>query len=444
MEKKENAANLMSFKDLLLTGIGLTIGAGVVSTVGPAIGVTGRSAWLAYMVAIVVGMLTVIPFAFFASTFRVKGGNYTCIRNCLGDNIGGLYVCISIMMGLNFATFAIASAQYITGIVPVVSAKLVSALVLIAFWLLNMLGLNVFVKVQSIMSYVLLAALLAFGIYGLFRLDGAVFDFTSPEFLTGGGDGFVQAVTMFMFSTVAYQCLLNFSGNAKNPKRDIPRAMVGTIIAITIVYALVSITACGVLPVEEVAGQTLTVVAEKMWGKTLAVIFVLTGPLMALFTTLNGNFANMAAPQLAAAQDGWWPSFMGKTTKNGAPWVVYTIGFLIAFVPVMLDYSVSEIVGNMVIMFQVNALFMSIACFVIPTKYPEAWETSTLHVPKPLFYLINVISTIAVLYAAYIQIGTLRPVILVVTFGGYAIVIAYTQIRRKMGKVHIQDKIELE
>lgn len=316
MEKKAGAANRMSFKDLLLTGIGLTIGAGVVSTVGPAIGVTGRSAWLAYMAAIVAGMLTVIPFAFFASTFRVKGGNYTCIRNCLGENIGGIYACSSILMGLNFATFAIACGQYINGIVPAVNAKLVAAVVLIVFWLLNMLGLNVFVKVQSVMSYVLLAALLAFGVYGLFRLDGAVFDFTSPEFLTGGGKGFVQAATMFMFSTVAYQCLLNFSGNAQNPKRDIPRAMVGTVIAIGIVYALVSITACGVLPVEEVAGKTLTVVAEKMWGRPLAVVFVLAGPLMALFTTLNGNFANMAAPQLAAARDGWWPSFFGEPRRT--------------------------------------------------------------------------------------------------------------------------------
>lgn len=110
----------------------------------------------------------------------------------------------------------------------------------------------------------------------------------------------------------------------------------------------------------------------------------------------------------------------------------------------MLDYSVSEIVGNMVILFQVNALFMSIACFVLPAKYPEAWKRSTLHVPDPVFYGVNVLSTIAVLHAACVQIGALRPVILRVTFGGYALVIAYTQVRRRMGKVHIQDKIELE
>ncbi|MDO4296840.1 MAG: APC family permease, partial [bacterium] len=163
MEKRGVGQKKLTFKDLLFTGIGLTIGAGVVATVGPAIAVTGRSAWLAYMVAIAVGMLTVIPMAFFAATFRVRGGNYTCIRNCLGDNIGGVYVCISILMGLNFSTFAIASGGYINGILPMVNARLVAAIVLIAFWLLNMAGLNVFVKVQSIMSYVLLAALLVFG-----------------------------------------------------------------------------------------------------------------------------------------------------------------------------------------------------------------------------------------------------------------------------------------
>ena len=96
------------------------------------------------------------------------------------------------------------------------------------------------------------------------------------------------------------------------------------------------------------------------------------------------------------------------------------------------------------IIFQLPTLFLTISCYMIPTKFPEAWEKSTMHMPKWLFYLINVISTIAVLYAAYIQIGELRPVILIVTFGGYAIVILYTQIRKRMGAVEIKDKIELE
>ena len=441
MDKTEKK---LSFKDLLFTGIGLTIGAGVVSTVGPAVGVTGRSAWLAYFVAILVGALTCIPAIIFSATFRVRGGNYTCIRNALGENIGGIYICTNILMGLNFATFAIASGAYINGLVPALNSRLVASVVLVAFWLLNMRGLNVFVKVQSVMSYVLLSALLIFGIYGLFHLDSAVFDFFGSEFFLNGSSGFITATTMFMFSTVAYGVLLNFSGSAENPKRDIPRAMLGTIITIIVVYEVVAITASGVLPVEKVAGQTLTVIAEAMWPKTVAVIFVIAGPLMALFTTLNGNFANMAAPQLAAARDGWWPKVMAKTNRWGSPYVVYTICFLIAFIPILLDYSVSEIVGNMVIIFQLNTLFLTISCYMIPTKFPEAWEKSTMHMPKWLFYLINVISTIAVLYAAYIQIGELRPVILIVTFGGYAIVILYTQIRKRMGAVEIKDKIELE
>lgn len=444
MDQKENVVKQMTFKDLLFTGIGLTIGAGVVATVGPAIGVTGRSAWLAYMVAILVGMLTCIPFAFFAATFRVRGGVYTCLRNMLGDNIAGIYVCTNIMMALNFATFCIASGTYIKGMIPQVNSKVIAIVVLIAFYLLNIRGLNVFVKIQSYMSYILLIALLAFGIYGCTHLNNPVFDIGAPDFMMNGKSGFITVVTMFMFSTVTYQCLLNFSGNAENPKRDIPRAMLGTIVAITIVYALVSIAACGVLPAEEVAGQTLAVVAEKMWPKSVASIFVICGPLMALFTTLNGNFANLAAPHLAAARDGWWPRVMSKTNKWESPYVVYTVCFLIALVPILLDYNVSEIVGNMVIIFQLNAAFISVACFLIPTKFPEAWSKSSLHMPTPVFYVINVISLISVLYAAYVQIGTLRPLVLIVTVVGYVIVITFTQFRRKKGYVKIEDKIELE
>lgn len=444
MEKKTVATKQLTFKDLLFTGIGLTIGAGVVSTVGPAIGATGRSAWLAYMVSIIVGAFTTFPAAIFSSTFRVKGGVYTCLRNTLGDNVAGIYICMNILMGFNFATFAIASGAYISGLIPGVDARLVAVLVLVAFYLLNIRGLNVFVKVQTYMSYLLLAALIIFGVYGLFNLDSAVFNLSAPDFMMNGGSGFLQAVTMFMFSTVAYSVLLNFSGNAENPKRDIPRAMLGTIITIAVVYFLVSVTACGVLPVEEVAGQMLTVVAQKLWPGVGAVFFVIAGPLMALFTTLNGNFANMAAPHLSAARDGWWPKLMAKTNKWGSPYMVYTVCFVIALIPIVFNYSVSEIVGNMVIIFQVNSLFSSIACYTVPVKYPEAWAKSTLHMPKPLFYLLNIISTIAVLYAAYVQIGTLRPLVLAVTFIGYAIVIAFTQYRRKKGYVQMSEKVEFE
>lgn len=444
MEKNKEAVHQMTFKDLLFTGIGLTIGAGVVSTVGPAIGATGRSAWLAYMVAIVVGAFTVFPMLMFASTFRVKGGVYTCLRNTLGDNVAGIYICMNILMGLNFATFSIASGAYIQSLIPGANPQVVAVIVLVAFYLLNIRGLDVFVKTQTYMSYLLLTALVIFGICGMVQLDPAVFQFTSPEFMPNGGAGFIQAVTMFMFSTIAYSVLLNFSGNSKNPKRDIPRAMFGTIIVIAIVYFLVSVAACGVLPPEEMAGQMLTVAAQKMWPGIGVTLFVVAGPLMALFTTLNGNFANMAAPHLSAAQDGWWPKAMAKTNRWGSPYVVYTVCFLIALFPIVLNYSVSEIVGNMVIIFQVNTLFASIACYVIPTKYPEAWAKSSLHMPKPVFYVLNVISTIAVLYAAYVQIGTLRPVVLLVTFVGYAIVIGFTQYRRKKGYVHMKDKVEFE
>ena len=62
--------------ELLALGIGQVIGAGVITLVGQAVGLTGRSAWLAYAIAVIIGFIMVIPYVFLSSAFIVKGGAY--------------------------------------------------------------------------------------------------------------------------------------------------------------------------------------------------------------------------------------------------------------------------------------------------------------------------------------------------------------------------------
>ena len=93
----------LSFFNLCTIAVGATIGAGVVTLVPQAIGITGDSSWLAYMIAIIWGALTVIPFALIAATIVVKGGNYSAILRLIGPRMAGIYVCGSIIMGPHLA-----------------------------------------------------------------------------------------------------------------------------------------------------------------------------------------------------------------------------------------------------------------------------------------------------------------------------------------------------
>ena len=79
----ENKSQGLGIKELTSLAAGQVIGAGVVTLVGQAIGVTGRSVWLAYATAILLGFCIIFPYIMLSSMIRVKGGNYTFVSTIL-------------------------------------------------------------------------------------------------------------------------------------------------------------------------------------------------------------------------------------------------------------------------------------------------------------------------------------------------------------------------
>lgn len=450
MSEKNEKASLkqqdgqLGLASLLAIGIGTTIGAGVVTVTGQAVGVTGRSAWLAYLIAIIWGAFNCLPAFFMSSAVRVRGGRYSVVAGMMGPRIGGIYSCVSIAMALNFATFCVGFAQYINSLYPAANRKVVALLILIVFYFLNLMGMNLFAKVQNVLTVFLLLALGCFIVSGLPRVSPEVFAVSDTGFMMNGFDGLIQAVTMFVFSTIAYGILISFSGTTRDSKKNVPKAMALTVLVLCIVYPLVAVVAGGVLPVEEAANQPLTVVAAAMWSKPMVVLFVIAGPLAALVTTLNGNFANYGINLLGAAKDGWFPEFMSKTNRYGAPYPFLTLGCLIALVPILMDYNISAIIRNMVIVFNVNSFFDFLSAVNMPRKYPEKWEGSSLHIPNGVFYTLMVFSGICVLSSTYLQIRNLEPFVVLFTVGLYAVIIIYGTIRYKKGYVHFNRQINIE
>ena len=104
--------------ELLALGVGQVIGAGVITLVGQAVGVTGRSAWLAYGIAVIIGFIMVIPYVFLSSTIIVKGGAYSVIKAMSGERLAGMYVvsyitqCLSLsLMGTSLGISSMAKVQ---------------------------------------------------------------------------------------------------------------------------------------------------------------------------------------------------------------------------------------------------------------------------------------------------------------------------------------------
>lgn len=90
---------------------------GIFSSIGLATEQTGRSAWVAYLLAALIGgFLRVIPPLIFTSMFRYKGGNYAMAAMTLGPLAGGIYALWWLPMFLSRGTSASALGQYLQSV----------------------------------------------------------------------------------------------------------------------------------------------------------------------------------------------------------------------------------------------------------------------------------------------------------------------------------------
>ena len=105
---------------------------------------------------------------------------------------------------------------------------------------------------------------------------------------------------------------------------------------ILLLYPGIGIVAAGVLPLEKVAGQPLTLVASEIFPQALFVLFMICGPLMALMANINSLFLAYTEPVQQAAEDGWFGKNFEKRNKQGTPVTVSTILWLVGSFPIIL------------------------------------------------------------------------------------------------------------
>lgn len=434
LEKTEKSkTGALSLFTLVTLAAGQVIGAGVVSTTGVAIAKTGSSVWLAYGAAVLLGLLLVFPVALFSSVVRFKGGNYAIVSSLLGEKWGGIYSLCYWLTLLSGNTICSALGSYIHAIFPMISIKLGGTALITVFYVLNLFGVKLMAGAQRIMTSILVAALLLFSIVGFGHLSPNAFDFSHPDFITNGTSGFLTAVVLLLGSCIGHSLVSAFSYNALKPKRDIPLAMFIASGIILVLYMAVSFVAGNVLPVSEVAGKPLTLVAKSILPGILYPLFIIAGPMLALCTTANSGYPSMTAPVHAGIRDGWMPKALAKTNKHDMPWILYTIKYILNVGPVLIGFNLQQLLGNLVMITNALKILVILAVFMMPKKFGEHWKKSWLYMPNWAFYPLMTICLVAQLAVIYLSSKTvpLSLIIMNIVVGillvGYALYRYYTK-----------------
>lgn len=258
-----------------------------------------------------------------------------------------------------------------------------------------------YAKVQNIMTVVLIASLVLFCVLGLTKVDFGTY-FNPEGFFYGGGKGFIGAAALMAFTCCGGEgCGFALAGEVDKPTKVIPKYTMLGVFAAVVTYLLMCVVAAGVLPIEQVEYQPLTVVAAEFMHGPLFYVFVIGGAVFALLTSLNSYIVYLKYPMIEAANDGWLPKILGKQYKNGYPLVGMIVCFLLGVVPLIFDISFDTIVTLTSISTLPLMIWANFACIKLPKQFPELWKKSIFHMPYPIYVVLMTAATLCACYYMY-------------------------------------------
>ncbi len=426
-ERKEHKQ--LGFIDCLGIGIGQIIGSGVMVLTGIVVGLTGHGTPLAFICAALLVICTMTSAVVMSSAIPSNGGGYSYVKRLLGPRTGFIYLGMFILTQVLIATFALGFASYFAALVPSANQKLVAMLILTAATIVNLIGIKTAASVQNIMVACLLFSLLLFALFGLPHVTWSELALTPSNIMPNGFGNFLQGVALLSFATGGAKFLAETAGEVKNASKTVPRAMIVSTIIVAVFYALLGIVATGVLPLDQVAFQNLTLVAQTIFPAWLYYFFIIGGALFALATTLNGTLSWVTRGLQLSAKEGWLPEICAKENKGGTPVILLLVFFVVGAIPILTGMDTTTISNMGVGLNQVLLIMEVIACWRLPKLMPEAYENATMKLSLPLLHVLLVLSIVLNVATFFVSLSDMTAAVWISIVVFVVLLGIYTYIR---------------
>lgn len=307
----------MGLWTLVLYGVGDMLGAGIYALIGKAAGMLGSAIWIAFAVSMVAAVLTALSYASLGSRYpRAAGAAYVTHR-AFGRPFLSYLIGLAVMAsGLtSMGTQSRAFSEYFSALVPGVPLPVLVIGFILVLTLVNFWGIKEATWLNIVCTTVEATGLLIVIVLGL-RYWGGVSLLQVPP--VGSLPGVLaptlvlQGAVLTFYSFVGFEDMINVVEEVKDPQRTFPRAIIYAMIAVTVIYLAVSISAVSVLPWQELAAskQPLVDVVRRAAPGFPPLVF----SLIALFAITNTALLNYIMGSRLAygmARQGLLPRFLG-------------------------------------------------------------------------------------------------------------------------------------
>lgn len=342
--------------------VNITVGGGIFRLPSSVAASLGAAAPVAYLVCALAMGLIVLCIADAGSRVSLTGGPYAYIGLALGSYAGFLAGVLLLMLGV-FATAAVATvfAASLGLLVPALGGTAVQALVLIltlaALALVNMRGVALGANLNTVATVAKLVPLALIALGGLFAIDGANLQVTTwPP-----AADVARTSLLLVFAFAGVEVALVPSGEVRDTARTVPRAIALAMIAITLLYIALQVSAQGILgnglatattsPLADAAG-----LAFGGWARAL----LLVGAVVSMFGYLGGMILSMPRMIYAFAVDGYLHRALARVhSRSRTPQLAIALQ-----TAVVLALALSGTFERLAILANASALALYLGCAI--------------------------------------------------------------------------------
>jgi len=333
--------------DVYAVSTGAMFSSGFFLLPGLATAGAGPSAILAYFVAGILIMPSMLSMAELSTAMPKSGGTYYFLDRSLGPlagTVGGLGTWLALVFKSAFALIGMGAYLAIFFEVPI---KPLAAALTVAFAVLNVVGAKETSGLQRILVAILVAVLVFFTFQGLFTVAGG-----DPEQLKGdltpffpfGATGFLSTIGLVFVSYAGLTKATSVAEEVKNPDRNIPLGMFLSLLTATVLYVVGVYIMVSVLDPAELR-QDLTPVATagELFLTWLpydgGLILVVIAAIAAFASTGNAGILSASRYPLAMARDRLLPQPFAKIGRFRTP----TLGVAVtAALMLVIIFTLSE------------------------------------------------------------------------------------------------------
>jgi amino acid transporter len=393
-----------------MIGVGAMIGAGIFVLTGIAAGIAGPGLILAFLLNGIITMFTALAYAELGSAIPVAGGGYAWIKEALPQTafISGWmdWFAHSVAGSLYALGFGAYFGWLLTeaGVLPggILMQKLFAVILILIFIYINYRGVSQIGRAENAVTLVKIAVLLIFAVSGLVVMaknPGWIENF-QPFLPKGIGSLFISMGLIFI-AFEGYEIIVQAGEEVKNPKKNIPRAVLLSVSIVLPIYLLVGITALGAFPGSwEFLGQKgeLGLIEAARKFVPFGTFILLVGGLASTMSALNATTFSSTRVSFAMGRDFSLPSaFRRIHPKNKTPhFALLFSGGMILFMAVALP--IQDVACAASVMFLLLFLQVNIAVIKIRKKMGEKLDYGY---KMPLFPFIPLLGIASLTFLAF-------------------------------------------